>query len=302
MQLTLGKLVAAVMIGSRALMIDHVSSVLSRLSRMKDALKSLDKFMALPAEYDGKRTYAIKSDLSGHIKLKEVSYKYDQLATPTIDNINLEIKAGEHIAVVGPVGSGKSTLAKCIVNLIQHDRGQILLDDIDNSEIDPILLRQQVHYMSSDNYVFKGTVFENVRIVKPQASNEEVMRVMQHVGIMNFVTNHPMGVDMPVLDGGANLSSGQRQAIAIARAMLSPAQILILDEPTSFADLEMSAVFMNTLVNECRSKTIIFITHTLSLCQFMDRVIEVVDGKIVRDGASSKIVKELVAKRSIPKS
>jgi ATP-binding cassette subfamily C protein LapB len=295
----MGQLVAAVMIGSRAMMVDHVSNVVSRISRMKDAVGNLSVFMNLPREYDGSKTYVMKSDLSGAINIKDVSFQYEGAKFPAIDHLNISIAPNEHLALVGQVGSGKSTLVKCIINLFEPSRGQIQLDGIDNTEIDPVLLRRQVHYMSSENYIFKGSVIENVRIADPSASMEKVVRVMDEVGIMRFVKDHPKGVDMPILDGGLNLSTGQRQSIAIARAMLSPAKVLLLDEPTSFCDLEMSAVFMQRLVAACQDKTIIFITHRLSLCQFMHRVVEMKQGKIIKDGAPKEIIPLLVEEAKV---
>tara|TARA_Y200000002_G_scaffold382735_1_gene401028 strand:+ start:10119 stop:12248 length:2130 start_codon:yes stop_codon:yes gene_type:complete len=294
LQLTLGQLVAAVMIGSRAMMVDHVSNVVSRISRMKDALENLSVFMNLPKEYDGTKTFITKSNLSGQITIKDVAFQYDGAKHPALNGINLDISANEHIALVGSVGSGKSTLVKCIINLLEASKGQIQFDGLDNTEIDPVSLRRQVHYMSSENYIFKGSVIENVRIVNPQADIEQVVKVMNEVGIMRFVKDHPMGVDMPLTDGGMNLSTGQRQSIAIARAMLSPAKVLLLDEPTSFCDLEMSAVFMQRLVSACKDKTIIFITHRLSLCQFMHRVVQMSKGEIVKDGSPKKVVPALI--------
>lgn len=190
-------------------------------------------------------------------------------------------------------------MVKCIVNLLDPSRGQIQLDGIDNTEIDPVMLRRQVHYMSSENYIFKGSVIENVRVADPAAAMEKVLRVMDDMGIMRFVKDHPKGVDMPILDGGVNLSTGQRQSIAIARAMLSPAKVLLLDEPTSFCDLEMSAVFMQRLVAACQDKTIIFITHRLSLCQFMHRVVEMKKGRIIKDGLPKDIIPALVEEARI---
>ena len=299
LDLTMGQLVAAVMIGSRAMMVDHVSNVVSRISRMKDAVGNLSVFMNLPREYDGSKTYVMKSDLSGAIDIKDVSFQYEGSKFPAIDHLNISIAPNEHLALVGQVGSGKSTLVKCIINLFEPSRGQIQLDGIDNTEIDPVLLRRQVHYMSSENYIFKGSVIENVRIADPSASMEKVVRVMDEVGIMRFVKDHPKGVDMPILDGGLNLSTGQRQSIAIARAMLSPAKVLLLDEPTSFCDLEMSAVFMQRLVAACQDKTIVFITHRLSLCQFMHRVVEMKQGKIIKDGSPKEIIPLLVEEAKV---
>ena len=294
LDLTMGQLVASVMIGSRAMMVDHVSNVVSRISRMKDAVGHLSVFMNLPREYDGSKTYVMKSDLTGSINIKGVSFQYEGAKFPALNNLSLSIAAKEHIALVGEVGSGKSTLVKCVINLFEPSQGQIQLDGIDNTEIDPVLLRRQVHYMSSENYIFKGSIIENIRISDPSASMERVIRIMDQVGIMRFVKDHPKGVDMPVLDGGLNLSTGQRQSIAIARAMLSPAKVLLLDEPTSFCDLEMSAVFMQRLVAACQEKTIVFITHRLSLCQFMHRVVEMKQGQIIKDGSPKEIIPLLV--------
>lgn len=299
LDLTMGQLVAAVMIGSRAMMVDHVSNVVSRINRMRDAVINLSLFMNLPREYDGSKTYVMKSDLSGSIEIKDLSFQYESAKFPAIDHLSFSISAREHVALVGHVGSGKSTLVKCIVNLLDPSRGQIQLDGIDNTEIDPVMLRRQVHYMSSENYIFKGSVIENVRVADPAAAMEKVLRVMDDIGIMRFVKDHPKGVDMPILDGGVNLSTGQRQSIAIARAMLSPAKVLLLDEPTSFCDLEMSAVFMQRLVAACQDKTIIFITHRLSLCQFMHRVVEMKKGRIIKDGLPKDIIPALVEEARI---
>jgi ATP-binding cassette subfamily C protein LapB len=168
-----------------------------------------------------------------------------------------------------------------------------MADDTDYRQIDPADLRRNIAYISQDVVLFRGSVRENIAMGKPQASEEEILKVSKLSGVHDFISRHPMGYDAPVGERGDGLSGGQRQAIALARAMLLQPNIMVCDEPTNSMDMQAEEAFTHHIKEQVKDKTLILITHRQHLLALVDRLILVDQGKVVIDGPRDEVLKAL---------
>ena len=293
-KITEGTLVATTLISARALAMTQVSNVLFQFNRMRRALRNIDKIMQLPKDHDSSKQYFYKENLESKIFIDNVSFSYPDANQPAISNISLQINPGEHVSILGNVGSGKTTLFKLLVNFIEPSSGVVWVDTFSARELDPYFLRTNVHYMSAECSIFRGSVLDNLKIANHQATSEEIVHAAKLCGVTDFVLENPRGFEMILAEKGENLSSGQRQSICLARAMLSPAKILLLDEPTANFDLQNGILYMKNFFEACSTKTILMITHRLDLCQYTDRAILFDNGEISKDGQATELVRDLL--------
>lgn len=289
--LTVGGLVAATILTARALApLGAVAAMLTRLQQSRVALKSLDDLMKAPVERPVGKSFVHRPRLNGQVGLKDVEFAYPGQAGKALDGVSFEVMAGEKVGIIGRVGSGKSTLARLIIGLYEPQSGSVRLDLTDNRQIDPADLRRNVGYVSQDNYLFFGSARENIAFGAPYADDEAILRAASIVGISEFIGAHPMGLDLPVGERGTGLSGGQRQGIAVARALLLNPPILLLDEPTSFMDHTSEARFMKNLGAILPGKTLLLITHRGSLLNLVDRLVVLDGGRIVANGPKDEVL------------
>ena len=220
----------------------------------------------------------------GRIALAEVTFRYRPETAPVIENLGLTIEPGQSIGIIGPSGSGKSTLSKLVQRLYIPERGQVLIDGIDISQVDPTWLRRQIGVVLQENFLFNRTIHENIAFSNPGLSRAQVMQAARLAGAHAFITQLPRGYDTPIEERGANLSGGQRQRIAIARALVTNPRILILDEATSALDYESEEAIQNNMREIARGRTVIIIAHRLAAVTRCDRIITLDRGRIVEDG------------------
>jgi len=228
--------------------------------------------------------------IQGHIRLEGVRFRYRLDGPEIIRNINLDIKPGMILGIVGRSGSGKSTLAKLIQRLYLPESGRILIDGIDLSLADPAWLRRQIGVVLQESFLFNGSVRDNIAFHYSQASMEEVIRVANLAGAHEFVLELPEGYDTIVGERGTALSGGQRQRIAIARALLINPRILIFDEATSSLDSESEAIIQRNLRQICRGRTVILIAHRLSTLRIAEGIIVLERGEIVESGTHDELM------------
>ncbi|MBM4322813.1 MAG: type I secretion system permease/ATPase [Deltaproteobacteria bacterium] len=228
--------------------------------------------------------------IQGHIRLEGVRFRYRLDGPEIIRNIDLDIKPGMILGIVGRSGSGKSTLAKLIQRLYLPESGRILIDGIDLSLADPAWLRRQIGVVLQESFLFNGSVRDNIAFHYPQASMEEVMKAANLAGAHEFVLELPEGYDTIVGERGTALSGGQRQRIAIARALLTNPRILIFDEATSSLDSESEAIIQRNLRQICRGRTVILIAHRLSTLRIAERIIVLEKGEIVESGTHDELM------------
>ncbi len=298
-ELTMGALIACSILTGRSLApMTQIASLLTRYHHSVAALHTLNQVMQMPLERPRKKKFLQHPKLTGNIEFKQVNFSYSE--QKVLNAITLNIKAGQKIGIIGRIGSGKSTLAKLILQLYQPDNGKILLDGIDNQQFDPIELRQQIGYVPQEIELFYGSVKDNIIMGATHITDEIMLQTAELAGVTEFTNQHPLGFDLPVGERGVGLSGGQRQMIAIARALLLKPQILLLDEPTNAMDNNAEEQFKARL--NLTDKTLLLITHRTSLLSLVDSLIVMDAGQIVAMGSKDKVIQALASKQIAKKS
>ena len=235
-ELTVGSLIACTLLSSRTMSpMGQVAGLLARWQHVRAAMVGLDNIMELPVERPADRHFVRAASLSGTYKLNDVVYRHDPQAPPVIAIPELDVAAGERIALLGGNGAGKSTLLRLMAGLTDAQSGSVLIDDLAMSQIDPIDRRRQIGYLPQSVALFQGTLRDNLLLDHGLHSDEELLEALDAVGLGTFVRRHVRGLDLQ-LQGNANVSGGQRQSIGLARVLLQDPKIVLLDEPTSAFD------------------------------------------------------------------
>ncbi|MCD8512817.1 MAG: ATP-binding cassette domain-containing protein [Nitrincola sp.] len=292
--LSQGGLIAAYLLSSRAMApISQAAGLLAQYHHASTAMQSLNELMDRPVERPAGKSWVSRPSLRGDIEFKHVNFRYPDDERLAITNMSFKINAGEHVAILGRNGSGKTTLEKLILGLYAPESGSILVDGVDLRQIDPAELRRQIGYVPQDVSMFFGTLKENMTVGCPNAEDHQILRAANLSGLAPFINAHPAGFDMQVGERGQLLSGGQRQSIAIARALISDPPILLMDEPTGSLDHTSEELFKQNLTRYSQGKTLIVITHRSSLLTLADRIIVIDGGKIVADGPKANVMEAL---------
>lgn len=220
----------------------------------------------------------------GALQLEHVGFSYVE-ERPVLPDLDLAVPAGQTLAVVGTTGAGKTTLAKLVARFYDPVDGRVLIDGIDLRDLSEPDLRRAVVMVTQENYLFNGTIGDNIRFGKPNASVEEVVGAAKAIGAHHFITDLPDSYDTEVANQGGRLSAGQRQLVAFARAFLADPAVLILDEATSSLDVPSERLVQQALRTILAERTAIIIAHRLSTVQIADRVLVMEHGRVVEDGA-----------------
>jgi ATP-binding cassette subfamily C protein LapB len=289
-EMTMGGIIASMMLNGRVVApVSQIVGMIIRYDRTMLSLNNIDEIMNMEVERENK-AYLSRPDLKGDIQLKDLSFSYKGQNFETLKNINLTIKEGEKVAILGKIGSGKSTLAKLIQNLYVPSKGSILIDQTDVRQIDPVDLRRVIGVVPQEPFLFMGTIKDNITISEPFATDEEVLRASKIAGVHDFLGKHESGYDLIVGERGEGLSGGEIQSVTLARALITNPNILILDEPTNSMDRQTEKAFINRLGNIIKDETVILITHKTSILSLVDRIIILDDGKIIADGPKDQIL------------
>jgi len=289
--ITMGAIIAAMMLNSRVIgPVSQIVGMIIRLDRTLLSLNNIDEIMKMPVERENNRKYLSRPNLDGNIVFKDVNYSYKEQKFDVLKNINLTIKKGEKIGIIGKIGSGKSTLAKLLLNLYEPTKGSILVDNTDIRQIDPVDLRRAIGYVPQEPFLFMGSIKDNITIGEQYATDEQILKASLISGVHDFLGKHEKGYDLIVGERGEGLSGGERQAVTLARAILSNPNILVLDEPTNMMDELSENQFKKKLIDIINDKTVIIITHKPSLLSLVDRLIVIEDGKIIADGPKESII------------
>ena len=252
-----------------------------------DAFKRIDSVMNIsPLE-----ATKCQKPTDASVQLKIVSYSYDG-EVKAIDNVSLDIKSGQTVAFVGPSGGGKTTLANLITRFFDADSGEVLVGGVNVKNIAKEDLTNAVSYVFQDSKLITGSIFENVRLSKPNADMDEVMSALEMAQCTDIIEKFDSGVDTVIGSNGVYLSGGEAQRIAIARAILKNAPIVILDEATAFADPDNEVKIQKALNELSKSKTVIMIAHRLSTVQNADCIYVLKDGRLIEQGKSEELCKQ----------
>ena len=261
---------------------NEFQQTLLAVDRIGDILNS-------PVEVENETAVTLRN-VKGSIKLDHLSFKYNVELPNVLNQVSLEIKPGQKVGIVGRSGSGKSTLTKLIQRLYYPSEGTIYIDGIDIRNINPMWLRTTIGIVLQENYLFSGTIRENIVLPRPNMPMETVIQVARISGAHDFISKLPKGYDTQVGERGSSLSGGQKQRIAIARALITNPKILIFDEATSALDYESEKIIRDNMVMISEGKTTLIIAHRLSTIQGCDLIVCFDEGRIVEVGTHTELI------------
>lgn len=256
---------------------------------------SLDNFKAiLSTPKEKKPENPIALGRVNSLKFNEVSFKHQSSNRNALEHISFETKQGETIAFVGPSGSGKTTLVKLLVGLYHPENGQVLYNDIPSKQIDLDELREKISFVTQDTQLFSGSIRENLLFVRPDASDEECMQVLQRAACQNLLSRADKGLDTIIGEGGVKVSGGEKQRLSIARALLREPNILVFDEATSSLDSLTEEEITETIrnVSEVSDHITILIAHRLSTIMHADKIFVLEKGLIIESGRHDELLAE----------
>lgn len=293
-KVTMGALIACNMLNGRILQpLGQIASLITRYHQAITAFNSVDNMMRMPTERTSGKSPLHRSAFTGAVEFREVSFKYPKQNEPNLENISFKIAPGERVGIIGKVGSGKTTVSKLLLGLYEPMKGSILFDGIEAKQLDPATIRRSIGYVPQDILLFYGSVKDNIVMGAPYVDDYTVVRAAGLSGIGDFIAKHPKGFDLDVGERGDRLSGGQRQEIAIARALLLDPKILMFDEPTNMMDNSAEEMFKIRLQSILQDKTLIVITHKSSLLNLVNRIILFDEGRIAADGPTNVVLKAL---------
>jgi ATP-binding cassette, subfamily B, bacterial HlyB/CyaB len=290
-QMTVGELIAFNMIASQvAQPILRLSQLFQDFQQVRVSVERLGDILNAPVEPVPQNLPRLPPP-RGAIELKNISFRYRPGYPEVLSDVSLSTVPGEVVGIVGPSGSGKSTMTKLIQRLYQPERGQVLIDGVDIAQVDPTWLRRHIGVVLQENVLFNRTIHENIAFADPAMPRANVIRVAQLAGAHEFIAQLPQGYDTMIEERGANLSGGQRQRIAIARSLATNPRILIFDEATSALDYESERSVQQNMREIVRGRTVLIIAHRLAAVRSCDRIISLLQGRIVEQGTHDELVK-----------
>ncbi|WP_375162886.1 type I secretion system permease/ATPase [Pseudomonas sp. LS44] len=292
--LSVGALVATYMLGSRVLApLGQIAGLITRYQQAQLTMRSTDALMALPQERQAKQRPLERTVLHGDLAISQATFRYPGQDSPALANINLHVRAGERIGIIGRSGSGKSTLGRLLMGFYSPDEGQVLLDGLDLRQIDVADLRQQIGYVTHDMPLLSGSLRDNLTLGARYVSDARMLEVAEITGVSELARQHPQGFERPVGERGQLLSGGQRQAVLLARALLLDPPILLLDEPTSAMDNSSEEILRTRLHSWVQGKTVLLITHRSSMLGLVDRLLVLDNTHLVADGPKLAVMEAL---------
>ncbi len=288
--MTLGDLVSFTLV--MGFLIAPIVQMANIGTQMTEAFAGLDRtaeLLSWPSEDDDPRRTGTMPSIEGHLVFEDVSFAYDE-DEPVLRGINFEAEPGTVIALVGSSGSGKTTLAGLAATFLTPDSGRVLMDGVDLATIKLSSYRSQLGLVLQDDFLFDGTIRENLLFARPAATDIELQDAADQAYVTEFTDRFPDGLDTVIGERGVKLSGGQRQRVTIARALLSDPRVLLLDEATSSLDTESEALIQESLSGLLRDRTTVVIAHRLSTIQRADLILVIEDGEIVERGRHDELI------------
>ncbi|TVP53387.1 MAG: type I secretion system permease/ATPase [Halomonadaceae bacterium] len=293
-QLSQGGLIAAYLLSSRVMApISQTAGLLAQYHNAATAMETLDTVMDLPQERPEGKEWLSRANLTGKIEFRNVSFRYPDDERYALHNASFVLQPGEHVVVLGKNGSGKTTLQRLLLGLYQPESGAVLFDGVDIRQLDPAFIRRQIGYVPQDVHLMHGSLKHNVLLGDPSASDERLLKASQLSGMDALASKHPAGFDLVIGENGQGLSGGQRQTVAITRALVNDPMIMILDEPTESLDHSAEASLCHSLKRVGENRTMVMITHRSLLMELASRIIVIDNGQIVADGPKQEVIEAL---------
>jgi len=294
-ELSIGALIACVIISGRCLApLGQLANLLTRYNHAKTSYEALDKLMKQPNEDVSDRDFIRRREMQGKIEFKHVTFKYPDQTMRALNDVSFTVEAGEKIGILGKVGSGKSTILRLAAGLYEPDDGAVLMDDTDIRQVVPEDISKNMAVVLQDVYLFSGSIKENITMGHSDISDEDILHAATVSGAQDFLGALPNGYDMKLRDRGEGLSGGQKQALAIARALVRKAPVIMMDEPSSAMDSNSENGLISRLKKELEGRTLLMVTHRPSLLALVDRIIVMDQGKIVANGPKDEVLKALM--------
>ena len=276
----------------------QLASLLTRLQNSRVSLRALDTLMQLPSENQDESACMDFGSLNCEFVLDNVHFTYPGAQTPALDGVSLRIRPGEKVGIIGKMGSGKSSLGKLLMGLYQPGEGSVLFGGVDIRQLATADLRSRVGFLPQEVLLFYGSVRDNIALGDPSINDHLIVRASAIAGVADFVKRHPAGYGAQVGEQGRNLSGGQRQAVGLARALVRDPDVLILDEPTSNMDVDSELLVQRRLAPVVKDKTLILITHRLSMLRIVDRLVVMDGGRVLMDGPRDTVLRTLQERSS----
>ncbi len=300
-RITMGALIASVILSGRALApLAQVAGLATRFQQAKLALSGINAIVERPVERVPERNYVTLDNVQGTIGFENVSFQYQEEGAQAVTGLNITIRPGEKVGVLGRIGSGKSTMLKLASGLYDSAGGNVTLDGVDMRQIDPSFLRSKVLLLSQSPRLFLGTLRENMDLARTDgySTDQELLVALKRFGLDRIIRNHPRGLDMPLGEDGLGLSGGQKQIIALARMTLREPKVVLLDEPTTGLDQATERMALNAVAQWTKDKTLLVVTHRPQVLQIVNRIIVMDNGKVVMDGPRDLVLQKLMQNES----
>ncbi|MCG3663715.1 type I secretion system permease/ATPase [Aliarcobacter butzleri] len=290
--MTAGQLIAFNMLIGRIMApAQRIAQTLQQIYQVKISTKRVQEIFNTKEEISINSTQTNLPKLKGEVLFDKVSFKYNEEAPLVLNNINLKVNIGDIIGVVGKSGSGKTTFTRLLQRLFHPTSGKISIDGFDISTIDPNWLRRQIGVVMQDNLLLNKSIKDNITLSNPRATMKEVEYVCQLSGASDFILSLPKAYDTIVGERGNLLSTGQRQRIAIARALINNPKILIFDEATSAIDFESEIIIQKNLKKICEGRTVFIVSHRVSVLKITNKIVSLYDGKIIELGTKEELLR-----------
>jgi len=275
-------------------LIDPVKKLINFTEQFQEGATGFERFMEIleiqPDIQDSPNAFELKN-VQGDITFQHVGFRYNSKSDYVFDDINLHVEPGDYVALVGSSGVGKTTICSLLPRFYEVTCGQILIDGQDIKDVKLSSLRQNIGIVQQDVYLFAGTIMDNIRYGKFNATDEEVIEAARKANAHDFIMRLPNGYDTLIGEGEMNLSGGERQRLSIARAVLLNSKIIIFDEATAAMDTKTERMIQEAIHQLQKDKTIIMIAHRLSTLKDADNLIIIEDKKIVEEGTMDTLIK-----------
>ncbi len=302
-EMTMGAIIAIVMLAGRSLQpVGQLAFLITRQRQAFATLDSLQRMMEVADERQGALRTIVPEIRSGNIEMSKVSFRYPGATRNSLSDVNLAIKPGERIGIIGRVASGKSTLGRVLCGLYAPGEGELIVDGSDSRQYHPHQLREQFRFVAQDADVFSGSVRENLKLGSARADDAQLVDAVVRSGADIFLSRDAAGFDLDVGERGGRLSGGQRALLVLARALVTPCKMLFLDEPTGSMDTQTELYFIDHLKSAlAKDQALVVATHRHNMLSLVDRLIVIDGGRILADGPRDEVLKRMGQPGKAPK-